>query len=134
MRVVFDTNIWISFAIGKRLNKMKSILLDDQIKIFSCPEIVREFLRVSKEEKLKKYLSNQRISETIDLMETFAQEGIIKSKVSISRDVNDDYLLAFSRDNKLDYLVTGDKDLLVIKQYFNTQIITFNQFIEVINS
>ena len=47
----------------------------------------------------------------------------------ISRDPNDDYLLTFSKHYNLDYLVTGDKDLLVLKSYGQTQILTFAEFI-----
>ena len=47
----------------------------------------------------------------------------------ISRDPNDDYLLYFSEEYSLDYLVSGDKDLLVLKTYGNTRICTFAEFV-----
>lgn len=65
-------------------------------------------------------------------METFTIPGKVKSEVRLSRDAKDDYLLAFSKDNELNYLVTGDKDLLVIEKYFTTQIITFSAFLNLI--
>jgi predicted nucleic acid-binding protein len=40
IRIAFDTNIWISFSIGKRLDMLKEILPDKKIKVFICPEII----------------------------------------------------------------------------------------------
>ena len=50
------------------------------------------------------------------------------------RDVKDNYLLALSKDADADYLITGDKDLLVLKQFENTLIVTLAQFLEIINA
>jgi hypothetical protein len=48
----------------------------------------------------------------------------------LSRDPKDDYLLIFAADYEIDFLVTGDKDLLVLQQWHNTRIITFSDFIK----
>jgi putative PIN family toxin of toxin-antitoxin system len=39
----------------------------------------------------------------------------IKSSVLLSRDKKDNYLQALAKDAKADFLITGDKGLLVIK-------------------
>ncbi len=130
IRIAFDTNIWISFSIGKKLDKLKEILLNSNIVIFICPEIIEEYLRISGREKIAKYLNQQRILDTLDLIETFTKNKEVISGKPISRDPKDDFLLSFAKENKLDYLVTGDKDLLVIKKYHSTRIITFNELLE----
>lgn len=131
-RVAFDTNIWISFSIGKRMENLKDIFINKEIKIFICPEIIDEYIRIANSEKLSKYLSKQRISDTLDLMETFAESKTVTSNVKLSRDPDDDFLLAFSKENKLDFLITGDNDLLIIKEYHGTTIVNFNSFLEMI--
>lgn len=131
-RVAFDTNIWISFSIGKRMENLKDIFINKEIKIFICPEIIDEYIRIANSEKLSKYLSKQRISDTLDLMETFAESKTVTSKVKLSRDPDGDFLLAFSKENKLDFLITGDNDLLIIKEYHGTIIVNFNSFLEMI--
>lgn len=130
IRIAFDTNLWISFSIGKKLDKLKEILLNERIIVFICPEIIEEYIRVSASHRIAKYITRQRIIDTLDLMETFTENKKVHSGKPISRDPKDDFLLSFSKENKLDYLVTGDKDLLVIIKYHSTQIITFNEFIE----
>ena len=49
------------------------------------------------------------------------------------RDIKDNYLLALSKDSNADYLITGDKDLLDLNKFENTEIVTLPQFIEIIN-
>ena len=57
-----------------------------------------------------------------------------KSKVNVCRDTKDEFLLALSKDGKADYLVTGDKDLLSLYRYRKTDIVTFSQFIEILDA
>jgi hypothetical protein len=132
IRVAFDTTIWISFSIGKRMENLKDIFINKAIQIIICQEIINEYVRIANSKKLSKYLTKQRISNTLELIETFAENKNVSTKVKLSRDPDDDYLLAFSKENKLDYLITGDKDLLVIKKHFNTHIVTFSYFLETI--
>jgi hypothetical protein len=46
----------------------------------------------------------------------------------ICRDSKDNFLLSLSFIGNADYLVTGDKDLLELKEYKGTKIITPNEF------
>jgi len=130
IRVIFDTNIWISFTIGKRLDVLTNILLSGRFDIFICEEIISEYLAVVQREGLAKFVTSERVSETIDLIEIFTTKRKVKSKIKLSRDPNDDFLLAFSSDTNADYLVSGDKDLLVVKKYNNTLIVDFATFID----
>jgi putative PIN family toxin of toxin-antitoxin system len=132
IRITFDTNIWISFSIGKKLDNLKEIFLNDKIVIFICPEIIEEYLRISVSKKIAKYLSQQRILDTLDLMETFTNSKNVQSRKQIARDPKDDFLLSFAKENRLDFLITGDKDLLGIKNYHSTRILTFKEFSEML--
>jgi len=42
------------------------------------------------------------------------------------RNTKDDYLVALSKDSNAHYLITGDKDLLSLQQFENTQIVTLS--------
>lgn len=46
------------------------------------------------------------------------------------RDEKDNFLLNLSIDSKADYLITGDKDLLVLEKIEWTEIMSFTDFIE----
>jgi len=127
-RIAFDTNIWISFTIGKRLETLRDVLLCEKFQIYICPQIIEEYLLVTMRPEIRKFITLKRISDTIELIETFAENQPVKSKIILSRDPDDNFLLAFSKDNKLGYLITGDKDLLVIGSFHNTRIISYSMF------
>ena len=82
--------------------------------------------------KLKKYVTPQRVKETVELMARVGEEHVLTRKVTGSRDVNDNYLLALAETVPLDYLVTGDNDLLVLKEWKQTKIINFASFTELV--
>ena len=46
------------------------------------------------------------------------------------RDPNDDFLLILAKDGKADYLITGDKDLLILNPFNKTKICTPTEFKE----
>jgi len=46
MRIIIDTNLWISYLINKRVN-LRDICLNEDISVFYCDKIVEEFLRIS---------------------------------------------------------------------------------------
>jgi predicted nucleic acid-binding protein len=53
----------------------------------------------------------------------------------ITRDRNDDYLLAYAQVGAADYLVTGDKDLLALRgQVPGLGIVTPAQFVEILET
>lgn len=136
MNVAFDANIWISFTIGKHLAVLSHILLDETIQqtmsVHGCQEILSEYSAVVKRPKLKKYIKPERIKETLELIARTTNEHYLSTIVNGSRDSKDNYLLALSEAVPLDYLVTGDRDLLVLEEWLGTQIITFAAFEELI--
>jgi uncharacterized protein len=50
--------------------------------------------------------------------------------VDVSRDKKDNYLLALSEASQADYLITGDKDLLVLKVSRGTKIVKMGEFLD----
>jgi uncharacterized protein len=57
-----------------------------------------------------------------------------KSIVSACRDPKDNYLLALAKDGNADFLITGDRDLLVLERFDLTQIVTYQDFLKTINN
>ena len=129
IKVIFDCNSWISFAMDGRLKKLELFLQNPQFHIYSCQELLTEFDNVSKYPKLQKYLKPDLVQKAQEAIFTFLLSFQNIERPSISRDPDDDYLLYFSEEYGLDFLVTGDKDLLVLKTYGNTKICTFAEFV-----
>jgi putative PIN family toxin of toxin-antitoxin system len=54
-RVVIDTNVMVSFLIGKRLRKLKDKLSDSSIKLILTKQLIDELKLVTSRPKLRKY-------------------------------------------------------------------------------
>lgn len=129
MKIIVDTNIWISFLIGKKLSLLKKILTNRDITVYVCAELIQEFKDVSQRKKIRKYITEEDVWDTLKIMETHCHFAPINMKAKSSiRDVNDLYLLSFAETIQADYILTGDKDLLVLESHQQTRIITYSEF------
>ena len=50
--------------------------------------------------------------------------------MKLARDANDDFLLSLAKDGKATFLITGDKDLLVLKKINQTKIVSISDFLK----
>ncbi len=130
-RVIVDTNCWISFLIGRRLSSLVSLLSNERVELILCEELLEEIREVTQRPKLAKYFP---VYEVDSLLSFLRLKGtVVKPSVSLHlcRDEADDYLLALAEASKAHYLVTGDKDLLVIQKFATCQIVDPKTFEEV---
>jgi putative PIN family toxin of toxin-antitoxin system len=128
IRVIFDTNVWISFLIGKRLSLVKNYISDGQIIIVTTDQLLTEIKLVTGREKLKKYFPKESVKELIELLATISENVEIRPKHFINRDLKDNFLLDLIDFSKAYYLITGDKDLLELNPFKTAQILTPQEF------
>ena len=89
-------------------------------------QIVEEYIEIVNEMISRK---QGKLNSDILLMLIESLEMIKpKTHVKISRDLDDDKFIECAKDADALYIVSGDKDLLVIKQYENIKIITAKEF------
>lgn len=72
-------------------------------------------------------------SVIVEILDKYATEINVKSKINLCRDKKDNFLLSLAIDGKADYLITGDKDLLELERFQNTNIVTLSDFINTNN-
>lgn len=129
MKIIIDTNLWISFLIGKKLSTLKALLTNKNVEIYVCDELIAEFKDVAFRDKFKKYISFEDVNATLKLFDVYCTHiritGTAKSPV---RDAKDLYLLSLADSLLADYILTGDKDLLVLEKHNQTVITTFSDF------
>lgn len=128
IRVIFDTNVWISFLIGKRLSKIKKYISDGSITIITTKQLLTEIKTVTSRKKLKKYFPKKSVNELIELLEIIAEEIEITPTHFINRDPKDNFLLDLIDRSQADFLVTGDKDLLAHHSFKTAKILTPAEF------
>ena len=56
------------------------------------------------------------------------------SRPGVTRDPKDDSVVACAKEGEADYIVSGDRDLLVLGEYEGIQVITPRHFVEVLAS
>ena len=130
LRLVIDTNLWISFIISKKLNLLEPTLLAVNTRILFSSELVEELQATITKPKLQKYFSENALEEMLTVFDPYIDFITVKSKVAICRDPNDNFLLALAKDGKANYLLTGYNDLLNIGKYGKTIIIKISEFLE----
>lgn len=131
--VIIDTNLWISYLITNKYQFLDSLILTSKIKLIFSEELLNEFLNVTNRPKFKKYFGKSDINQLFKLIEKYAIFIDVKTNLKLSSDSNDDFLLNLALDSNADYLVTGDSDLLILKQIGVTKIITIQELKEIFN-
>jgi putative PIN family toxin of toxin-antitoxin system len=131
-RIILDTNLWISFLISKNLSKLDPLINAGEIKLLFSKESIEEFVEVVERPKFKRFFSIKDIEKILNLFDQFGELIVVKSKVNICRDEKDNFLLNLSIDGKADYLITGDKDLLILKKIERTKILTIKQILDLV--
>jgi len=67
IKVIFDTNVWISFLIGKRLSKLKEYISNGHMIIVITEQLSTEIKMVTEREKLKKYFPKHSVNKLIGI-------------------------------------------------------------------
>ncbi len=127
-KFIVDSNIWISFLIGKTLLGLQNYIYSEKLKIITCEEQLTELSEVFNKKKLKKYFTKEQITEFFELLDESAECILLSTKSNICRDPKDNYLLSLAIDSKADFLITGDKDLLELKKIERTTVLKYSDF------
>ncbi len=131
-KIILDTNLWISFLISKKFSQIDKLIENKKITLVFSDELIEEFVDVVRLPKFEKYFSKSDVEKLLNCFDQFGVLIKVKSAVKICRDEKDNFLLNLSIDSKADYLISGDNDLLVLKQIEKTKIITFTDFMQLI--
>jgi len=127
-RIIIDTNLWISYLITKGFKRLDKLIIKDEARIVFSQELIDEFIEVSKRPKFRKYFSSDDVSILLVLFDTYGEFVKVKSKINVCRDLKDNFLLSLSIDSQANYLITGDNDLLELKNFGKTIILTISDF------
>jgi uncharacterized protein len=130
MKVVLDTNIFISAVFwGGIPEKILNSLSEGKFTLVTSEEIINEIAEVLREFHMsaadiliwRKYL----LENSIVVKPT--------TKIAVCSDKKDDKFIEAANSAKANYLVSGDKHLLVLKEYQQTKIVTAREFLELMD-
>jgi putative PIN family toxin of toxin-antitoxin system len=128
IRVVPDTNVIISsiFWKGKPYEVIRKGILEEYHLITSA-EILDE---LAAKLRNKFHFPEEHLQELIDVLLAHCYIVETTSKLDVVRDKKDNKIVECAFDGKADYLVTGDLDLLTLKEFRGIKILTPRKFLE----
>ncbi len=129
-RIIIDTNLWISFLITKDFAKLDEIIFSRHGILVFSQELLDEFLEVARRPKFRRFFSASDIEEILETIEEYADFVKVQTKIEVCRDTKDNFLLSLSVDGNADILLTGDKDLLDLIKFGETEIMTISNFLQ----
>ena len=129
MRVVIDTNVILSAVLGGTLKAILDHWQNEKFVLVVTDEIVREYLDVLQRSKFG--LRGDVIDNIATFIFQFADFVVPTEHVKvIQADPKDDKFLDAVTVGKVDFLVSGDKHLLGLKEYAGVPIITPREFLK----
>jgi putative PIN family toxin of toxin-antitoxin system len=127
LRIVFDTNVLISAIIFKgKPREIYDFALNEKYETITSSTLIAEFTGIL----TKKFLLSlteikiieQEIREVFEVVHP-------KETINVVRDVDDNRVLEAAVEGKCQYIITGDKDLLILKKFQDIEIVTPEQFL-----
>lgn len=134
MRIVIDTNDFISALIGKKhREKLRAVLDNTSIELFADENLLTELAEVAYRDKFQKYVTLEEIALYLAAIKARLTILVPITSVTDSPDPDDNYLLSLAIDAQADYLITGDKNhLLALSPYRGIGIIRLQAFLDIL--
>ncbi len=129
MKLVFDTNIFISAIVipkGKAEKAVLKIIKGDDSLIIS-KEIMDEVLSVL---STKFHRDSDAISRTAIYLSDLAHLVKPAKRINVLEDDPDNRVLECALCGKADAIVTGDKEMLKLKEFEGIKIISLKEYLE----
>lgn len=129
MRILLDTNLWVSALLSVAMRtRIGRLLANPNIEMLADAELFSELEEVCHRPKFARYISLEQVSVFLQILHKRVIIITPISEVQVCRDPDDDYLLAICLDGNADFLLTGDNDLLALSSFGNTRILTITEF------
>jgi uncharacterized protein len=133
MRVVLDTNVWLSGLLwGGVPDQVLQLVEQNQVEAIGSEEILDELRRTLQRPKLQKRLMQLELTaDTVMLVIQQVMTIVRVEPLEIPglRDPKDAIILASAVSGGARFVITGDQDLLVLREYSGIRIVSPNDFL-----
>ena len=132
-KAVFDTNVYIS-ALG--FGGIPEQLLElatgpgRQFQLYTSHDILKEIMKVLGSDKFK--FAKEEIADAISVIDDAADVVSPGIRLNIIKHETDNRILECAVKARVDYIVSGDKHLLGLKEYKGIRSITPAQFLKIL--
>jgi len=131
-KIVIDTNILVSAAIGKGSSSiiLSEIIFNNTIEVYITREILNEYERVSNYNRIqkKKPAFKEKMKDMIEVLEEIGVRYVPKKFFTIIKDVSDNIFLDAAYEANAHYLITGNHKDFTITEFEQTKILNPKTF------
>src|SRR4051812_20192206 len=143
LRVVVDTNVLVSGLFGIENTpplKILTAIRKQKIILVTSAVIMEEESKVINREKITKKIHLNEEERKVFIDELIARSDVTAGKQlarNFGRDIKDDNIkddkfLACGIEGAVDYIITGDRDLLILTGYEGIKIVSPREFVEIV--
>lgn len=135
MRVVVDTNIFVSALISPRGTPAQLLAHEFPFELVTSEEILAELNRVLHYDRIQKRykLNEEMISGYLSTIREDSQVVEVTGQVTIiEKDLSDNKFLACAVEAKADYIVSGDPHLTELETFEGIPVIIPKAFLELL--
>ncbi|MDD5942930.1 putative toxin-antitoxin system toxin component, PIN family [Fibrobacter sp.] len=130
MKVLFDTNLWISFMIGKRLASLANVLCRNDVQVYMSEQLLEEIQTVIARPKFNVIISAESRLAFQDMVDNVCYWTPITIQAkSLIRDIKDLFILSMAESVPVDFIVSGDKDLTELDSHVGIPILSYSEFL-----
>ena len=133
IKIVVDTNILISFLIGRSLDSLINGIKKKNVEICFSQNLQDEIFTVMTRPKFSKMIPEEKIAEIREIVANYTTMINPDCDITDCRDPKDNFILELAVTAKADYIISGDKDLLDLNPYKSIKIIKAREFEEIIS-
>jgi putative PIN family toxin of toxin-antitoxin system len=134
MRIVLDTNVLVSALI--KSGKPRELIFEivkNKVQLITSRKILEEFIKITDAPRIRKYVGDDDTIAFLRAIGSIASVVKVRSKFKvINEDPDDDMVLRTAQDGRAEYIVSGDKHLLSLKEFRGIKIVTVTQMLNII--
>ena len=134
--VVFDLNVLVSSLIVKgKPHDLWRRAKNNEFTLELSSEMFSEFVNVVSRKKFEKYVTDIDVKLFLADLSRIGKLVKVNSNFKvIAEDPDDDIIVRTAYDGKADYIVSGDRHLLALKEFKGIKILTIDEMLSVLNS
>ena len=136
VHAVFDTNVLISTLISRgKPRELWNEVLEGKIRLELSNELLKEFNEVIVRPEFKKYLRRSSLTRFRRIL--LQKVNITRVKVrfaQITEDADDNIVFEAAYSSGAEYIVSGDNDLLRLKEFKGIKIVTVDEMLKIFKS
>jgi len=132
MKIVIDSNVFVSSLFWKgNPRKIFDRVIDGFDELFIIDEILEEIKEVLSRDKFD--IETKEVNDYVKIIENFSQKIVHNNIIeNVSRDMDDNKILKCAFEGNVEFIITGDKDLLVLREYKSIKILNPKEYLEII--